>query len=279
MKRIFVVLLAACVLLVSCKDKKSVPESGPSDKSPTEKVDKPEVQPADNSVPRGAQLLIQAYPDFVTEYADGQVLFKDGSKMTYDDGKKKSFVEKMDQSDLEDMFAFTYDMSSWDAPAFQQDPGRARCEAFFLKMYGGSGDEVHKHLVMVDWFGEKVPFTTVNHADDSLRAVARDLAGKPELLPYLKSSGSVNWRKVAGTNRISAHSWGMTIDVGAGHNDYWQWSAGTKDENAKIPYRNSMSREVVKAFERHGFIWGGRWYHYDTMHFEFRPEIILSAKR
>jgi hypothetical protein len=33
-----------------------------------------------------------------------------------------------------------------------------------------------------------------------------------------------------------------------------------------------MSRERVEIFERHGFIWGGKWYHYDTMHFEYRPE-------
>ena len=31
-------------------------------------------------------------------------------------------------------------------------------------------------------------------------------------------------------------------------------------------------------FEKHGFIWGGRWYHYDTMHFEYRPEMIAIAK-
>ncbi|MDP3291618.1 MAG: M15 family metallopeptidase, partial [Sulfuricurvum sp.] len=27
----------------------------------------------------------------------------------------------------------------------------------------------------------------------------------------------------------------------------------------------------------HGFIWGGRWYHYDTMHFEYRPELLASS--
>ena len=32
--------------------------------------------------------------------------------------------------------------------------------------------------------------------------------------------------------------------------------------------------EIVEIFERHGFIWGGRWKHYDTMHFEFRPELL-----
>ena len=30
----------------------------------------------------------------------------------------------------------------------------------------------------------------------------------------------------------------------------------------------------VDAFEAEGFIWGGRWYHFDTMHFEYRPELL-----
>ncbi|MFM7757478.1 MAG: M15 family metallopeptidase [Crocinitomicaceae bacterium] len=32
--------------------------------------------------------------------------------------------------------------------------------------------------------------------------------------------------------------------------------------------------ELVEIFERYGFIWGGKWLPYDTMHFEFRPELI-----
>jgi hypothetical protein len=32
------------------------------------------------------------------------------------------------------------------------------------------------------------------------------------------------------------------------------------------------------VFERQGFIWGGKWWHFDTMHFEYRPEIIAHAK-
>ncbi len=37
--------------------------------------------------------------------------------------------------------------------------------------------------------------------------------------------------------------------------------------------------QAAKAFERHGFIWGAKWYHFDTMHFEYRPEIIALAKQ
>jgi hypothetical protein len=52
--------------------------------------------------------------------------------------------------------------------------------------------------------------------------------------------------------------------------DYWRWS---KDTNAPI-WKNRIPTEIVRAFEHHGFIWGGYWYHFDTMHFEYRPELL-----
>jgi hypothetical protein len=36
---------------------------------------------------------------------------------------------------------------------------------------------------------------------------------------------------------------------------------------------------VVAAFERHGFVWGGKWLFFDTMHFEYRPEILILARQ
>ena len=53
---------------------------------------------------------------------------------------------------------------------------------------------------------------------------------------------------------------------------YWLWDSGGSD--AALPYRNDTPPEIVEIFEKHGFIWGGRWFHYDTMHFEYRPELI-----
>ena len=35
-----------------------------------------------------------------------------------------------------------------------------------------------------------------------------------------------------------------------------------------------MPRTVLKVLEQEGFVWGGRWFHYDTMHFEYRPELL-----
>ena len=42
----------------------------------------------------------------------------------------------------------------------------------------------------------------------------------------------------------------------------------------EIVYENKIPAEIIQVFERHGFISGARWYHFDTMHFEFRPELL-----
>ncbi len=38
--------------------------------------------------------------------------------------------------------------------------------------------------------------------------------------------------------------------------------------------RDKYPKEIVEVFEKHGFIWGGKWSHYDLMHFEYRPELL-----
>ena len=44
--------------------------------------------------------------------------------------------------------------------------------------------------------------------------------------------------------------------------------------NARIGSVDEHGLAALEIFERHGFIWGGKWYHYDTMHFEYRPELL-----
>jgi hypothetical protein len=38
-----------------------------------------------------------------------------------------------------------------------------------------------------------------------------------------------------------------------------------------------MSTGLYANIEEEGFIWGGKWPMYDTMHFEYRPELILLS--
>lgn len=235
--------------------------------------------PADKNIPDGARALIDAYPKFIKGYENGQILFTDGTAMIYDDGKKKDFPTMLDNSDLEDMFYTRYvQPSKGESPEYLADAGRSRNEALFKKMYGNSATAVRKNLVKVPWFGQTVEFTSVNGAADQLQKVAAELQQHPELKKYLKSSGTFYWRTVRGAKRQSAHSYGIAFDIGVDHSDYWLWKNSGAKETSKIKYANRIPTQIADIFRKYGFIWGGSWYHFDTMHFEYRPEILRYAE-
>lgn len=227
------------------------------------------------AVPAGARILMDVYPDAGMKYKDGYIVFPDGERILYDDGKKKSFIVMLDNSDVEDMFSMRYDTVS-PKPGYLSDAGRSRCEALFKKMYGKSASEVSSRMETVDWFGQKIKFTKVNGASRQLRKVAAELKTKPHLAKYLKPASTFYWRNVRGAKRMSAHSYGIAIDINVKMSDYWLWANKGKGETAKISYKNRIPPELVRIFEKHGFVWGGRWYHYDTMHFEYRPEQLAN---
>jgi hypothetical protein len=64
-----------------------------------------------------------------------------------------------------------------------------------------------------------------------------------------------------------------------GRQVYWRWSRVLDREDwhrLPITQRWSPPQAVIEAFERSGFVWGGKWSHFDTIHFEYRPEIIVT---
>jgi len=216
--------------------------------------------------------LVRAYPAFLKGCSGNTLIWRDGTEMRYDDGKRKSFDQALNHPDLEDMFRYRYPRGASGynkTPAKNFDPGRIRYEPLFKKMYGSSGAQVRRHLTTVNWFGQRIRVTHVNGVASQLRAVARELSSDPRLRKYLTPmGGTFKWRHIAGTNRLSVHSFGAAIDINVKHSAYWRWNKGP------YRYRNEIPLKIVKAFERHGFIWGGKWYHYDTMHFEYRPELL-----
>ena len=226
-----------------------------------------------DTIPQYVKKIIYAYPNFGIRYSDGNLVFKNGTIIKCDDGKDKSFVEKLDNCDVEDMFSMRYDTTTAE-PKYLSDCGRGRTEELFKIIYGNTESDVRKNLVSVEWFGQKISFTKINGASEQLKKVASELEKKPQLHEYLKNASSFYWRKVRGANRQSAHSYGIAIDINTSYSNYWLWSNPNCSETDKIKYVNKIPLDIVKVFEKYGFIWGGRWYHYDTMHFEYRPEFL-----
>ena len=126
-------------------------------------------------------------------------------------------------------------------------------------------------LVVVSLMAVKEEIAGLVQGDGSIR---RWLAG----MDYF---GGYYWRKIAGSANRSMHSYGLAIDFipknYGGKHVYWRWSRDLEERWWAIPYseRYEVPLPVIRAFERHGFIWGGRWVLFDQIHFEYRPELIL----
>jgi hypothetical protein len=227
--------------------------------------------------------LRAAYPEFVAGVEGNDLVLKGGRRLVISDGRTKSAAERLDRPDLADMFVDTYPSGPVTAPARDVDPGRHRPAAFFDALYGDCRKgEVEPHLVAVAWVpkhgGGTVMFSARAGAAAALAAASRELdAGPAEWRKYLvPAAGTYNCRVIAGTDRISAHGRGIAIDIATGASDYWYWS---DPKGANVTFRNRIPAEIGAVFERHGFVWGARWYHHDTMHFEYRPEILGIDRR
>lgn len=235
--------------------------------------------------------LLKAYPAHLDRVENGILLWKDGTKMPLNtrlQGNIPPFSAKnrenlqfhLKNPSLASQLALPYLQGRpLSPPARNDDPGRVRYTPFFNKIYGNcKKGEVSKALVNVVWKSnnraKNIKFSKINGAARQLQKVADELNALPqEFHKYLwPISGTYNCRKIAGTNRFSTHSYGIAIDLNAKQADYWRWS---KPNKAGLrPYKNRVPWEIVAIFEKHGFIWGGKWYHYDSMHFEYRPELI-----
>ena len=205
------------------------------------------------------------------------MVFQSGKTLLYDDHKAKSAQELLDNPDIEDQLHYAYNRGE---SRYNTDAGRIRNDAFFKELYGKTAKDVQANLTSVIWcptlVHQKIQFSTINGANLALEKVSAELDQHPEWKAYLTNiGGTFNWRLISGTQRLSAHAFGITIDINTAYSNYWQWDCGCKNEDAPLGYKNRIPMGIVEIFEKYGFIWGGRWKHYDTMHFEYRPEFFV----
>jgi len=208
-------------------------------------------------------VLVAAYPEFLSGADGNNLVWKDGTRMPFDDGKGvKPFATLLDAPDLKDMFYAAYPPGRGDLPpAPDSDPGRVRFQPLFDKIYGDcTRGEVARQLVDVVWLpskgGQRLKVTRINGVAEKLQAVSDELDRLPErFTKFLElSAGTYNCRVVAGTKRVSSHGHGIAIDIATAHSDYWRWTKPATD--GRYPYKNRVPWEIVETFEKHGFIWG-----------------------
>lgn len=229
--------------------------------------------------------LMMAYPEFIKgldKNNEGKIyiVMNSGKKLLYDDGKKKNSWQRSGNPDLQDMLEQIYPLTDIkEILPNHVNPGCVRVYPLLHEVYGANKNKILSNLVKVSIGYKYVEFNGKNQASDALKSVMK------ELLPLSRqsnkvyaaafpSSGTFNYRIIGGTNRLSSHAFGIAIDMNNNKYDYWRYA--TREEGQKRI--NSYPRELVRIFEKYGFVWGGKWGNFDIMHYEYRPEIIFKAR-
>ncbi|MBF8982050.1 M15 family metallopeptidase [Lutibacter sp. B2] len=276
MKKLIISTMIISICLISgCVEKESLQN----------RVSKnPDAMIYDSTMKRDLLCLMMAYPEYIKNVerkTDGRVyvVMKSGKQILYDDKKVKSFQEKLGNPDLQDMMEQIYPISDIHQLMEKDfDPGRIRVYSLLKEVYGGSKEQIKLNLENVKIGYQNCSFNHNNKAADALQVVMKELVPMTQNMKTTYSfvfptSGTFNYRLIAGTNRLSPHSFGTAIDLKRANSDYWKWTS-REEGNKRL---RSYPREIVQIFEKNNFVWGGKWGHFDILHFEYRPEILLKA--
>jgi hypothetical protein len=148
-------------------------------------------------------------------------------------------------------------------------------------LYGGlERAEIEALLERIDFLGYKVTVhRDIGAALKRIDAEIRKENGADAFIASISSIEGYSWRPIAGTQRMSYHSWGLAVDIQpkrlGGKAIYWQWEMGRNRDWMLVPLENRWNPPdaAIAIFEKEGFVWGGKWPFYDNMHFEYRPEL------
>lgn len=229
--------------------------------------------------------LMLSYGEYIKDiYKDENcnvyIIMKSGRKILYDDKRNKTFSDKFNNPDIQDMMELVYPIDMSNVKYVDNiDPGRIRLYPLLKEIYGENKNVIEKNLKDVTIGGKKYQFNGNNKAAESLNNVMKELIPLSQKRGTVGTSvfplsGTFNYRVISGTNMLSPHAFGIAIDLSRNKLDYWKWTSRENGEKRA----NYYPAEIVKIFENNNFVWGGKWSHFDILHFEYRPEIILKAR-
>jgi hypothetical protein len=269
----------------------------------------PAGQPREPALPGGKEVaaLAKAWPGRIAETAvrDGEWMLRvDGAWFAWANGRLLPEAERGRWEEFVPLSFYRYPL---DLPPLapvddetaarlrerirENDRNPPRRNDAFLGLLLRAGDRAETEARIVK--REAAGFTVSVHEEAAgpLALVSEELlalkAADPEVKAFLRGLAEMNgynYRFVDGTRTRSYHSYGLAVDLiprsYGGRHPYWRWAMRKEPDWWAVPYarRWMVPTPVVEAFERHGFVWGGKWLFFDTMHFEYRPEVLEIAR-
>ncbi|MDR1618099.1 MAG: M15 family metallopeptidase [Treponema sp.] len=207
--------------------------------------------------------------------------------------------ERAGEYDPQPFYYYPAELPPWEAPGPEEDArlramarGRQsnppkRSQHFFDALWrAGSRNEAWDRVKSMRFLGRPVLVHYMILEELALveERILTEAKTKPRIQQWINGLGTLdgwNWRNIADTRSRSFHAYGAALDLlprsPGGKESYWLWAARRTPEWWTVSYdkRVHPPEEVIQAFECQGFIWGGKWLFFDTMHFEYRPEILI----
>ena len=248
--------------------------------------------------------LGKAYPDKVGPvYRDGDdwTLLVDGKMFYWAQGRllPKELKDKWEEYDPYNFYSYSRDLPplrqlTQDEQAALEERLRrqeisplSRQPGFYEAVWNIYGPETgYRNTKTIFFLGLKIDvhqelLEELVQVEDEITALMETDAEVRNFVNSLGSAAGYNYRRIAGTSTLSFHSLGVAVDLiphtYGGTQAYWRWAKSYHREWWAIPYsRRFMPPEsFIRAFENNGFIWGGKWFMFDNIHFEYRPEILI----
>lgn len=235
--------------------------------------------------------LLQTWGNYINRviHKNGGTIFIIGqNKIYYKNGKMLSPQHLARYHEYDPIF-YTYSPGPLvSLPPPQKYPDH-RSSDFLDALFGNTESQIRSTCRWISFLGHKVYMQEIcaeplKRVEQKIRAAARSSPGVRKFISNISRMYSMVRRKVSGTDNMSYHAYGLALDIIPRNfhskHVFWRWSGVYESEWKNIPLSQRWHPpwEVIKAFEENGFIWGGKWYHFDNIHFEYRPELLFSFK-
>jgi hypothetical protein len=248
--------------------------------------------------------LAAAYPDRIgkAELRDGDwAVPVMGAWFYYAQGRllPEELKDKAQEYDPQPFYNYSLGLSPWKDPEPEeverfrksiqrrQEKPPKRSQHFYDALWQAhTREEAYERVKTIRFFNHNVLVHYAILEELSLveARILREAQTDSKLREWIRSIETLsgwNWRSIANTQSRSFHAYGTAVDIlpspRRGLETYWLWTAQNNPQWWAVPYAKRLHppEKVIHAFEAYGFIWGGKWLFYDTMHFEYRPEIFL----
>jgi len=223
------------------------------------------------------------------EFREGDIAFRINDNWIYYQGGRMLADNKRSSRNQYASLFYSYPAGELEViPSYK--PLEPRASDFLDRMFGYTSREIRQHCQSVSFlkhtaFINNICVSPLKKVEQKILDAARKDPEVRDFIAELKILYSFQRKKVIGTNSVSYHSYGLAIDLipksYQRKHVYWKWSAVLNKTWYKTPWfltplesRWSPPQPVIDAFEEQGFIWGGKWVHFDTVHFEYRPELL-----